>query len=360
MLIAGSFPPMKCGIGDYTACLAEALGKYPFGIEAVAVLTHTNARPVPLHFNFEVLPLVQGWRISEILRIVNIIRRWRPEIVHIQYPGQGYGRRWLPWLLPILLTSLGIHVVQTWHEYCTGRWRYLCNAIAPGGLVVVRPNYKQHMSSSYRWLTRHKRFRFIPNASIFPIVNLRDTERQAIRAQFADGDSSLIVFLGFVYPAKGLESLFEIADPARHNLTLICDLNPADPYHKLILDRMSDEAWAGRVKAIGFLPAAEVSRIVAAADAVVLPFREGGGKWNSSIHGALAQGTFVLTTSREQHGYDSLENIYYAYLGDVVDMRRALDTYLGCRNIRLPERPRIDEWDLIADKHIHLYRTLLD
>ena len=41
LLVTGSFPPMKCGVGDYTACLAEALARKP-NIE-VAVLTSQGA-----------------------------------------------------------------------------------------------------------------------------------------------------------------------------------------------------------------------------------------------------------------------------------------------------------------------------
>jgi hypothetical protein len=62
----------------------------------------------------------------------------------------------------------------------------------------------------------------------------------------------------------------------------------------------------------GFLAPEQAGRLLAAADAAVFPFLDGGGEWNSSIHGAAAQGTFVLATSMNKRGYDAAKNIYYA------------------------------------------------
>ena len=119
--------------------------------------------------------------------------------------------------------------------------------------------------------------------------------------------SRLVAYFGFIHLAKRVELLFEVADPLQHHLVLVGELNSEDEYHKRILYLINRQPWIGKVTVTGFLPAEEAGRILAAADAVVLPFRDGGGIWNTSIHASLAQGTFVLTTSREQHGYDCTE-----------------------------------------------------
>src|ERR1700733_10933458 len=100
LLISGSLPPMKCGVGDYTASLARALGRCKN--TSVAVLTDVAAPPVPPDLEFEVFPIADGWRMLDVFLIASTARRWRPDIVHVQYPTQGYGRRFLPWLLPTL------------------------------------------------------------------------------------------------------------------------------------------------------------------------------------------------------------------------------------------------------------------
>ncbi len=87
----------------------------------------------------------------------------------------------------------------------------------------------------------------------------------------------LVVYFGFAYPAKGIEQLFQIADPAHDHLILICDLNPADPYHQEIQAQLTNTKWAASASNPGFLPADEAARLLAAADTVVLPFGRGEG-----------------------------------------------------------------------------------
>jgi glycosyltransferase involved in cell wall biosynthesis len=345
---------MKCGVADYTANLAQALGRRED--TAVAVLTDIAATPVPSDFDFEVFPIANGWRMADVIRIAKVARRWHPDLVHVQLPAQGYGRRYLPWLLPSLFSMVNVPVVQTWHE--PPYKRNLITSVFRGGVITVRPNYKATMPNLFRWLIRKKRFEFIPSASAIPRMRLTEKEKLAIRSHFALPPTRLVVYFGFAYPSKCGELLFEIADPSQDHLILICDLNSADEYHKVILDRVNCDPWIGKVTVTGFLPVEEVGRILATADAVVLPFRDGGGVWNTSIRAAVAQGTFVLTTAREQHGYDSLTNVYYARPNDVADMSCGLRTHIGNRRPEIDEDPA-SEWEVIAEAHRAFYASVL-
>jgi glycosyltransferase involved in cell wall biosynthesis len=357
LLVSGSLPPMKCGVGDYTANLANALNRRDD--TSVAVLTDVAANPVPPDFTFEVFPIVKGWRMVDVSRIAKVVRKWQPDLIHLQYPTQGYGPSYLPSLLPTLFGLMNVPTVQTWHEYHLGRPTLkILNAILGGDLITVRPNYRETMPNWYRWLIRRKRLDLIPSASPIPQIRLSPAERLALRSEFTPTPSRVVVNFGFAFPPKRLEQLFEIADPSRDYLVLICDLNPDDEYHRVILDRVNREPWLGRVTITGFLPADRVGRILAAADAVVLPFRDGGGSWNTSIHAAATQGTFVLTTSRELQGYDAAANIYYAQPDDVADMRIALHTYGGRRRNTTDESPD-SEWGAIADAHRAFYSSVL-
>lgn len=360
LLITGSFPPMRCGVGDYTACLAEALGKLEDA--SVAVLTSQESATVnATGKNYVVFPVIRGWRFWSFPKIAEVVRRWRPDIVHIQYPTQGYLGGEFPFLLPSLLMLFNIKLVQTWHEYYTMknlRWYHIPKAAIPGGLIVVRPDYKAHMPPFYRWLVRYKHFRFIPNASALPRLSLTSQERLDVHERFAPLEKSLLVYFGFIYDHKGVDLLFEIAAPEKHHIVLIGPFNETDPYHKLIMERIQRDPWAGKVTVTGFLPSDEVARIFAAADAVVLPFRDGGGIWNTSLHGAAIQGTFILSTSRERHGYNAFENIYYARPDDIEDMRESLSAYAGRRNTD-ENIKRFADWDSIAAEHLRLYQTLL-
>ena len=356
---------MKCGIGDYTGRLAEALSARP-GITASVLTDVAAADSPPPGRHFEVLPLAHGWKFSDAPGILRGARSWKPDVAHMQFPTQGYGRSKLPWLLPAILTATGLKVVQTWHEYVQQdslpAFKHsvlnLPNAFSASGLVVVRPNFLDRMSPWYRALVARKPFRYIPNVSSIPVTDWSEDERLAKRAQLAPGGERIVAYFGFAYPAKGVEQLFEVADPTRHRLILICDLNADDPYQRSILERAAAADWAGRVTVTGFQGAEEVSRILAAADAAVFPFREGGGDWNTTLQGAAAQGTFVLTTSREPSGYDAAANTYFAGLNDVAGMREALLTHAG-RRIQRHGIPEAVSWDGIAQAHAELYSEVL-
>jgi glycosyltransferase involved in cell wall biosynthesis len=305
----------------------------------------------------ELFPEVRTWKIADGPSIIRRIRQWRPNVVHVQYPTLYYGE--IQWILPALARLVNGPVVQTWHEYYSSRnWPSILNAALPGGLVVVRPNYMENMPGWYRWLIRHKEFRFIPNASSIPPIRLTEDERVAMRSKVGSNDRELIVYFGFASPAKGIESLFEIADPLRHRIVLICDLSASDAYQASILGLANRRDWVGNTVVTGFLPAEKAGRLLAAADAAVFPFLNGGGEWNSSIHGAVAQGTFVLATSLDRRGYDAENNIYYAVPGDIGEMRQALREHIGRRRPPSAGSPEA-EWDSIAEAHLDLYRTLL-
>jgi glycosyltransferase involved in cell wall biosynthesis len=360
LLITGSFPPMMCGVGDYTSCLAEALAKQPQ--TTVGVLTSIDAGTAPrIVDSLTVFPIVRSWSLREALPVMKFIRQWRPDIVHMQIPTQGYGSGRLPYILPGLVFSSCVKVVQTWHEYYTHQnigAALLPNFLVPGGIITVRPYFKEHMPSFYRWLIGHKRFRFIPNASALPHVVLSPEEHRAVHDQYTSGTKSVVAYFGFIYPHKGVDMLFEIADPSRHHLVLIGAFHDDDSYHAELKKRIEQSPWSGNVSITGFLSSADAARTLAAADAVVLPFRGGGGMWNTSLHGAALQGTFIVTTSVERLGLDSEENIYYSRPGDVDDMRQALHRYLGRRNTE-SNIQRLATWETIAAEHRSLYENLV-
>ena len=138
---------MTCGVGDYTSCLAQELRKR--SDVSVAVLTSEKLCRLAGDLSSDIMAIVKNWNISEIPEIVKFVRRWRPDIVHIQFPTQGYfGGGILPFFLPALLWLMGKKIVQTWHEYyteATASWYVALKAIVPGPIIVVRPRYADHL-----------------------------------------------------------------------------------------------------------------------------------------------------------------------------------------------------------------------
>jgi glycosyltransferase involved in cell wall biosynthesis len=349
---------MKCGVGDYTCYLAQALASKPE--IRVGVLTSVEASQAAVCKSYDVLPVIKRWNKGCILAFVRAVRAWNPDVVHVQYPTQGYRGGGLPILVPLICFLLGRPVVQTWHEPNRGfilPYQFL-KTIVPTRIVAVRPAYLALLTRAHRLALFGRDIIFIPNASSLPAAKVSEEERRELRAHYLGGQQRLLMHYGFIYPTKGVELLFRIADPARDQLVIAGEVPVNHSYGDEIRQLASTELWRGKVAILGFVPVADLVRLLAVADGVILPYRLGGGEWNTSIHGAVLQRSFVLTTSLSQRGYDNKRNVYYANVGDVEEMKSALDRYAGTRRAFDPDVDR-DEWPEIAGKHHTLYSEFI-
>jgi hypothetical protein len=209
-----------------------------------------------------------------------------------------------------------------------------------------------------RWALWNKSVVFIQNASVIPRNDLSEQEKSTLKERYLKEQKRLIVFFGFVHPHKGVELLFDIADPASDHIVIAGEMGEGGDYQQEIMRRASAEPWLGKVTTTGFLPPGDVAGLLAVADAVILPFRDGGGEWNTSIHGATLQGTIVITTSQSRNGYDKKHHVYYAKVDDVQEMRSVLEVYAGRRR-EYDAHPDSNAWRQIAAEHHSLYEHLL-
>lgn len=358
LMVSGSYPPLKCGVGDYTHNLVESLTNVPD--VSVSVLTSYGVEE-PTDTQGCIHRVVNGWGLGGLFSFIKIIHRYSPDIVHIQYPTQGYGQGFLPFFLPLISMVMGCKVVQTWHEIYRLRHcnKFLLKAAVKGSLIVVRPHYVEGLNPLFRFILRNKNVEFIKNASAIPRNNLSDSARNVLRQKYLNGNDRLIVFFGFVYPHKGAELLFEIADIDKDQIVIAGELPKEGDYVEKINNRATVGPWSRSVTITGFLSENDSAELLAVADAVVLPFRIGGGEWNSSIHAAVLQGTFVITTSGSKRGYDPKSNTYYAKVDDIRDMKSALSDYAGTRRDYDSGIDR-DEWEYVASEHLSLYKSILN
>jgi len=349
---------MRCGVGDYTYSLAKVLAadtKVHIG-----VLTSVPGGKIGKTDGIEIFPVINRWCLAEALKVINIVRSWSPDIVHIQYDTQGYGNGLLPRVLPLISFLMRKKVVQTWHGGGGIRDALNCflKLLIPGALVVVHRQYKDNYHRIYHWILRAKNPVFIPNASAVPRAILGEREMSEIKTQYLKKQKRLVVFFGFVYPHKGVGLLFEIANPDSDQIVIAGEIDEKGDYSREIFRRASVEPWLGKVTITGFLPVADVAALLGVADAVILPFRIGGGEWNTSIHGAVLNGAFVITTSLTQNGYDKKRNIYFAKINNIQEMRSALSIYAGMRR-EYDADIDSNEWGKIADEHYALYKSLI-
>lgn len=355
LLVSGSTPPVPCGVGDFTAALAGALAPLPGN--RVAILAGPGMEDEVPIADYELLRPVRSWRLGSLPKLWRALRAWRPDVVHLQFPTHNLGSGWVASLVPMLAWAAGALPVRTWHEPFTRRnaSRFLLQSAAPGPAIVVHPDYEARLWPPLRRLLRRRRVVLIRGASAIPRSRLSAAQVERLRSRMLGGASRLIAFFGFLHPLKGVERVFDIARPDTDKLVIAGETGIDRDYSARIAALAEADAWRGRATLTGFLPPTESADLLAAADVVVLPFTEGSGAWNSSIHAAVLQGTPVVTTSRERTGWDGDLAVYRAVPDDVADMARAVDRFCAGPRPRPPVGEQ-DEWARVAREHMQVYR----
>lgn len=347
--VTGAYPPMRCGVGDYTAHLVGALAEMP-GID-IGVLTSTGAAESP-HRCDAFFPVMEHWGLAALPSFLTILDEFRPDIVHLQYPA-SFGRVFLPNFLPLICKFRGIHVVQTWHEHPI--YSQVINAAALDALVVIDPDYPDAYRQPYRALVRKTPCFHIPIGANIPKALVLPHRQLRIREMCNALDKRLIAYFGFAGNGKGLELLFQVADPRIDRIVLICDLNPSDVYQSNIIQLAESESWKGSCLITGYLPDIEVAEVLDSADVAVFPFIAGSTPRNGSVLAARLQGTPVITTHKLLRGYNASEHVFYVAPGDLDGMRHAIDC---CRG-KCPDGLRsVISWNEIATRHYYLYTQI--
>ncbi|WP_422672426.1 hypothetical protein [Candidatus Methylopumilus planktonicus] len=211
-----------------------------------------------------------------------------------------------------------------------------------------------------RWIVKEKKIFFIESASVIPESNLTELELKNIKNFYLRQQSRLIVFFGFVYPMKGVDLLFSIANPEIDKIVIIGNIDFDSDYTKLLFKFLNGSDWYGKSTITGHLSATKVSNLLRVADAVILPFRNGCGEWNSSLHAARLNNAFVISTSNSASGYNAVMNTYFAEIDNIQEMRTALDQY--CKNPRKYSKYKpnnSDQWRRIANQHESVYKEVL-
>ncbi len=359
LIVTGSYPPAHCGVGDYVECLVSALTRKA-DLE-VSVLTSRSSGPA-VQQAATIMREMPTWDRRALSHFREVMQRKRPDVVHVQFPTQGYdASSGLAGIACLSRFKSRVPVVVTLHEYLphttfqADRSIYAL-AVAANVIIVVRPKYYQDIRWPWKAVLARSKIRFIENASALPTVELTPEAREAVKHRLGCPNSKLIAFFGFAYPHKGAELLFQIGHPAQHHLLFIGELREGDPYHDQLRNLAGSPPWRGNVTFTGFVHSEAAARLLAAADAVVFPYRSGGGIWNSSVHAAAGQGTFTIMTSLDREGYDLEANVYYARPDDVEAMRHALLTYQG---VRRRSTTAADAWARIAEQHRQIYVSLL-
>lgn len=367
-LVAGTYPPARCGIGDYTGLLAERIARTG---AAVSVVTSSYLGTFHQDGNPAVLPVVESWSVTRAWKVLSAILKARPDVVHFQFPSTEYpGRVLFNLLVPMIkLLRERVTVLVTFHELPEPklyRWKGIIRVwltiLGANGVIVVAPSQRATLYAIcplMRWIP----CRVIPIAANIEASQLDRAQLQELRRRAGVREGALLLtYFGFVSPAKGLEQVLDALTILRTRgvpaeLMIIAELSDANPYHEGLRARIVQSNLGDFVNVTGYLDRVTVANTIAMSDACIIPFTEGVHQKSGSFLAAVNQGVFTITTSWEKKGFVEKENVYYAKPGDVEEMVAAVQRYAGRKvAANFVARPT---WAAVAQEHVELFAALL-
>ncbi len=306
-LLSAEYFPQVGGLGDYTACLTQALREK--GLAAVTVLTGAaNQPPAPA------LPGPQKWSWSALAAIEKYLKLRSPGVINLQYQTGAYGMHpainFLPLYLRVRLGPQRPKFVTTFHDF---RLPYLFPKAGPlrrwitrlllltsdRAIVTNQLDYDQARA----WGCPADRLKLVPIGSNISPVN--GSDRSADRRELGLSPTDFAVgYFGLTNRSKGLDTLYEaFARLPKTGWKLVIvggDTGQTDLTNRRYAAELAELSrrldLTGRLITTGHLSPEATSRALQALDAVALPFRDGASFRRGSLLAALSHGLPVVTT----------------------------------------------------------------
>jgi glycosyltransferase involved in cell wall biosynthesis len=394
-LVCGYFDPKRDGVADYTRRLATHLSHT--GQDPLIVTTFELARAAVER----AVGVTARWDVRGAAAAARAIRRLDLDLVHVQFAPSVFGFSRAVGLLPIFL-SRRIPLIVTLHEY--GVWSghdlgggiraALWSAAERCGyadremLLLARRVSCLLVSSPEQLAVLRTRIRHHAPAVVEVPIGLnvdittgdRTRARVEVRRQLgAASDASLVVFLGFLHPEKALDRLIAAVAALRTQdlgiqLLLIggAESHSVPSGAALELRQQLQQVAAAhgvrdQVHFTGYLPDADVSRLLQAADVAAFPLDAGVTRKSSSLLAALAAGLPAVATAPKGtvHGLSEVDGVLWVPPRDTTALSDALARVLSDRALahRLTvagrARAATHSWESIAAMHARVYaRTL--
>lgn len=359
-------PEMTCGVAEYTARLAEALSWA--GVDVTVVTSVDDA--ITSAASYRIVQRARRWGIRQLPAILRAVRAGRPDVVHLQYPSTGYRHGFAPGLLLPILRVLSPHIrlVATVHEYrhLHPLHRLYAGATMPWAHAIVCPDRSQLAGMP---LLCRRAVIEIPLTSNLPARGGASTPASAaapapgVVATPVPATADLVVGTwGLLRHDKGIDlaiDAFEIVAsrrPAR--LVIAGDPGHDAAYVERIEARIAASPVRDLISRTGRLPEERLSEVMGTFDVCVLPYRAGLEANRGTYASAVMNGLYVVTTSPTPRAFDPETNTAFVPPEDVGALVDAI--------LEAPHHPRRSPrdpgaaWATIAERHVAVYRALLD
>ena len=326
LLITPRYPPACCGVGDFTAQLAQTMREHG---EGVLVLTEPASGARPAGIPLLEVPM-RGWQ--NLRGVLRAIRSSGATHVQLEYSSYGWGRWGFSFAVNAMALALrlrGIPLTLGLHELylpLTARPLELaCGLIQRVHFALlllaaseIETNTPQRVRRVQRWLPwRGHAVRFRPTPSNIPVAPISPAQREQLRRERGAGEKSFVVAMfGSFHPAKNYEAVIDAAIQLRPQLDLHLWLlgdQPAGSNYVTGLRQRARPLGSGAFW-LGHAPAAQISGWLQAADVFVLPQSDGHLTRSGAFMAAAAHCLPVIAVRNdaEQRDFRHAENVWLA------------------------------------------------
>ncbi|SEW41979.1 glycosyltransferase family 4 protein [[Clostridium] fimetarium] len=364
LIVCGSFPPAKCGVGDYSWELAKALA---YEGNEVSVLTSTSYGN---NKGIRIFNVIDDWKkYDAVKKIISICRKEKFDIVHLQWPSaEYYNSKWMLFCVP-LLRIIGINIVLTLHEYneCTRNYKLgrIPSIIFAKKVFVVDKRFIDDILHYTPFINRNK-MEYVPIGASIPKSSLGLDECNMLKYKITgDKNCFLIAHFGFPNEAKCIDVVLKSLSRLKvlysnFYYMMICDMsNTKDSYQKNILDLIQELELEKHVIITGYKSSDDVADYLKCSDIAVLLFKNGISPRNSSFLATAEQGIKVITSGDtsvlgfECKNVISIDNNPDSLLDEILNSIEKSKNSQEYNNIGVPQ------FSDVAKMHEQYYKVIL-
>jgi len=327
LIISSAFPPVRAPESGHAMFLCEHLARA--GAEVHLLTTKGNRFDGSLPLGVRIHAVMDNWSWRQLPKLLNLVRSNRFDAILLIYIDWIYQCLPMITFLPTLARRLcgtrmvvtqlenenGLSGMQTSERAGARLMRRVMTGFA--GWKDVHPSYGTLLRDSNRIIALSERHldafakaypgvraktEIIPAPSFIRIpkedaLSARRRGREALRLQ---EDEVAIIYYGFLYPLKGVETLIRAFSQLPGNTRLLMVGGTEDSAYDRSLRELSEKAGrADRILWLGHCDDEKSSLYLYSADICALPFNVGVRLNNSSFAAAAAHGLPIVTTRGE-------------------------------------------------------------
>lgn len=306
LYISGSYPNNQEGIAAGAKVLLDAMVAVSSVDKIVLLTTDTPiiSRYITRNTSTK-YELMECWRINldNVKRLYEILDKYSITVVHIEYPGDLYGKTFLASFIPILIKKYNkkhntrITCNVRLHEFTRARFlRKL--AIIPilwwADSVYVPAQHDRKVTKLFGG-DRVK-------------TTTIGTNIKVVSNKLVADDKKTISYFGSVYPGKGIEKMIKIwkllceqDESSLLSFKIIGDVgtesdNHFADYHRQVWMWIEQYGLKDRIEVTGYISDEEVSKQISQSSVAILPYEDGLTLRRGSFLAYLAHGIPIVTS----------------------------------------------------------------